>query len=89
MLVSEKLNIEAARGEIKSAIVNRARLWLHLEMEDSTGFAKTVQLKIDGLPPAEYRVRTNNSELHVPASAAISFAIPIEEAASITLEKSQ
>ncbi len=87
MLVSEKLNIEAARGEIKSVIVNRARPSLHLEMEDSTGLAKTVQLKIDGLPQAEYKLKTNNTEHHVPASVGISFAIPIEEAGSITIER--
>jgi hypothetical protein len=86
MLVKEELNIEASRGEIRSVAFNVAQRSLHLEMEDTTGVVNTADTKIEGLPAVEYRVRTVSSELHIPAATPIRLSIPIEEAASITLQ---
>jgi hypothetical protein len=87
MLVSDKLNIEATRGEINVVAFNRASHSLHLEMEDSTGVAKTIQLTIDGMPAGEYALRIRDSESRLQASGAITLSIPVEEATSITLQK--
>ncbi len=87
MLVGEKLNIEAARGEIKMLAFNPASRSLHLAMEDSTGLAKTAQLTIDGFPQGEYKLKIRDSESRLQSSGAIALTVPIEEAASISLEK--
>jgi Family of unknown function (DUF5695) len=87
MFVRDKVNIAAARGEIKSVEFNRVQQSLRFEMEDSSGLAKTVQLRIDGLPQSAYIVRTSASRLHSGSSATLSFSIPADEAASITVEK--
>jgi hypothetical protein len=88
MFVQEKVNVRAARGEIKCIALNRMQWSLQIEMEDSTGLAKTVQLDIAGFPSAEYKLITKHSEARLPPSELISFSLPIEEAASIRLERS-
>lgn len=82
-IVPDNLHVTLRRGEIKSLSFHRETGALDLQIEDSTGIVKVVPISIAGLKPGEYRVRTENSEIRVPASGKLEFEIPVEDAMSL------
>jgi len=87
MLVPEKLDFEATRGEIKSIAFDSNPYALHIEMEDTTGMARTVELRIQGLSRGEYKLTTPGAESAVQSTGLLKFTVPVEQASSIRLEK--
>jgi hypothetical protein len=87
LIVKQKLNIEAARGEIRAVVFNTVQQSLRLEIEDTTGLAKTVQVKVAGLPATAYIVKSRTVELHIPAAVTITFSVPVEQAGAITIQR--
>ena len=87
MFVAEKLDIQAIRGEIKSVHYDHRHSILDVEMEDTSGLARTVELRIQGLPSGEYKLKASGVEFSVQSSGRLKFTVPVEQASSIRLEK--
>ena len=87
MFVPEKLDIEAIRGEIKSVHYDHSHSALDIGMEDTSGMARTVELRIHGLSNGEYKLKTSGAESAVQSTGLLKFTVPLERASSIRLEK--
>jgi hypothetical protein len=87
MFVSERIDIEATTGEIKSLTFDKTKPSFEFQMNDSTGLVKNVQLAIKGLPKGDYRVTHGGSVERLAASDTLELAVPITEASLLTVEK--
>jgi hypothetical protein len=87
LIVADKLHVSLRRGEIKSLSFDRRTSALNLEIEDTTGFVKTVPVAVEGLQPGEYQVRTENSQLRVRGSEKLEFEVPVEDAKSLYISR--
>jgi hypothetical protein len=88
-IVPDKLQVVLERGEIQSLTFNRGSSAVDLEIEDTSGMAKTVPVSIEGLGPGEYRVRTKNSELRVQGAQQLRFEVAVKDAKSLHISKAQ
>ncbi|HKR82630.1 MAG TPA: DUF5695 domain-containing protein [Terriglobales bacterium] len=88
-IVPDKLQVVLERGEIQSLTFNRGSSAVDLEIEDTSGMAKTVPVTIEGLGPGEYRVRTKNSELRVQGAQQLRFEVAVKDAKSLHISKAQ
>jgi hypothetical protein len=87
LFVSERIDIEATTGEIKSLTFDKTKPSFEFQMNDSTGLVKNVQLAIKGLPKGDYRVTHGGSVERLAASDTLELAVPITEASLLTVEK--
>lgn len=85
---SEKLGVSAAEGEVRQLVFDRAAGRLELRMADSTGFAKQAQVEVSGLDGKEYEIRGGSVAIRRTAvNGRLTFALPIAQAASITIAR--
>ena len=87
MFVAKEVDVEAVQGEIKALTLFKADDSLELEMEDSTGLVKTVQVKIKGLREGDYRVTYGNSTEKYRNLGMLELAVPIDQAGRIMIAK--
>jgi len=88
-IVPDNLQVVLRRGEIQSLTFNRGSSAVDLEIEDTSGMAKTVPVTIEGLEPGEYRVRTKNSELRVQGTENLGFEVAVKDAKSLHISRAQ
>jgi Family of unknown function (DUF5695) len=86
-LVEEKIDFEAAQGEMVRVTWNERGNFFELEMEDSTGHAKTAALSIRGLAKGEYKVTHRHSSRRVSSDGSLEIEAPIAEVRRIKIEK--
>lgn len=87
LVVPDKIHVTLRRGELKCLTLGRQTSGLDLQIEDITGIVKTVPVRIEGLEPGEYRIRTATSELRARASEKMEFEVPLEEAKSLQISR--
>ncbi len=85
--VAEKIDIEAAAGEIVSAALNAKCGDLELQMADSTNLVKIVRLAIKGLRPGDYEVSFDESKERRTVRDVLRLDLPFERAKVIRIWK--
>ncbi len=86
-LVEDKVDIEATQGEIQRVVWSKARHSLDLDMDDSTGLAKTAALTIQGLEKSDYKISFRNSSKRVSSDGALTIEAPMRDARNIKIQK--
>jgi hypothetical protein len=85
--VLQKIDIEAAQGEIDQVTMSEDAKRLELSLSDSTGVVKKAELEIKGLDMGEYIVQYGRSANRMPVSDAIKLSLHIADAKLIRIEK--
>jgi hypothetical protein len=85
--VGEGIDIEAQTGEIASVRLRKKGDRLRLEMTDSTGLVKKIQLGIRGLEKGEYDVKYGVVAKRRRVRDVLELTLPIAQAKSITIGK--
>ena len=86
-LVAEKVDVEALQGEITSLVYDRSDGSLELRMDDSTGFARAAELKINGFGDQEVKLTFGGETHTMMVSDGLEVIIPFEKAATIRIER--
>jgi hypothetical protein len=85
--VADRLDIEAMTGEITRAAFSRQSARLTLQMADSTGLVKTVNLTIKGLQPGVYEVRHGTAASRRDVKETLTLDLPLAQAKAINIQK--
>jgi hypothetical protein len=85
--VPQKINLEAAQGEVDQVTISDDGKQWELRLSDSTGVVKTAELEIKGLDKGEYLVRYGGSAKRMPVSDALKLSLPIADAKLIRIER--
>ncbi len=86
-LVSDRIDIEASTGEITQAAWNKQAGLLTLEMADSTGLVRSVNLAVKGLQPGIYEIRRASTAERREVKEILSLALPLSQAKSIAIRR--
>ncbi len=87
LLVDEKIDIEAVKGEIGSLVRDRKANSLGLHMADSTGLVEDVEIIINGLNPGDYRLSHGTTSSLMTISDRVRLKVPVSEAGTIKIEQ--
>jgi len=85
--VPQRIDLEAAQGEIDQVVMSDTGKRLELRLSDSTGVVKKAEFELKGLEKGEYLVRYGGSENRMPVSDALRLSVPIADAMLITIER--
>lgn len=85
--VTEKVDVEATRGELNHVSWDGAKKSLELEMEDSTGLVRTVAVTVRGLEKGEYKISYMGGGKSASSNGTMEFELPIRGAKRITVAK--
>jgi hypothetical protein len=88
LFVPQKIDLEAAQGEIDHVTVSDHAKWLELSLIDSTGVVKEAELEIKGLENGEYLIRYGSSAKRKLVSNVLNISLPIADAKLVRIEKS-
>jgi hypothetical protein len=86
--VPQKINLEAAQGEVDQVTISDDGKQWELRLSDSTGVVKTAELEIKGLDKGAYLIRYGDSADRKLVSDALKLSHPIADAKAIRIEKS-
>jgi hypothetical protein len=85
--VPQKIDVEAAQGEIEKVTVSDDLKQWELRLGDSTGVVKKAELEIKGLEKGEYLIRYGDSADRILVSDVLQLSHPIDGAKLIRIEK--
>jgi hypothetical protein len=85
--VPQKIDLEAAQGEVDQVTMSDDAKWLELSLSDSTGVVIKAELEIEGLDKGEYLVRYGGSAKRMPVADALKLSLPIADAKLIRIER--
>jgi hypothetical protein len=66
---------------------SKARRSLELEMDDSTGLAKTAAVTIQGLAKGDYKLSYGTSSKQVSSGGTLTIEVPMRDARNIKIQK--
>jgi hypothetical protein len=85
--VGERIDIEAAAGEISWAALDMKSGALNLEPADSTGLVKIVRLAVRGLPPGRYEVESDSSKGRHNVTDILELDLPLKRGKAIHIRR--
>lgn len=85
--VADRIDIEAAAGEISCAAFNAKSGGLDLAMADPTDLVKTVRLAVQGLRPGGYEVGHEGSKERHDVRDILMLDLPFERAKTIQVRR--
>jgi hypothetical protein len=85
--VPQKIDLEAAQGEVDQVTMSDDAKWMELSLSHSTGVVKKAELEIKGLDKGEYLIRYGSSADRKLVSDALKLSLPIADAKPIRIEK--
>lgn len=88
-VMCEGLDVEVGQAEIKELRFNRRTHELRMEIEDGSGLARAVDVRIKGLAGGEYELITKTSRMRVQADNELRFSVAVGEAKRMDLKKRQ
>jgi hypothetical protein len=85
--VPQKIDLEAAQGEVDQITISDDTRWLELSLSDSTAVVKKAELEIKGLDKGAYLIRYGGSADRKLVSDVLKLSLPIADAKLIRIEK--
>jgi hypothetical protein len=85
--VPQKIDLEAAQGEVDQVTMSDDAKWLELSLSDSTGVVNKAEVEIKGLDKGEYLVRYGSSADRRLVSDVLKLSLPIADAKLIRIER--
>ncbi len=85
--VPQKIDLEAAQGEVDQVTISDDGKQWELRLSDSTGVVKKAELEIKGLEKGEYLIRYGNSTNGKLVSDVLKLSLPIADAKLIRIER--
>jgi hypothetical protein len=85
--VPQKIDLEAAQGEVDQITISDDAKWLEFSLSDSTAVVKKAELEIKGLDKGAYLIRYGGSADRKLVSDVLKLSLPIADAKLIRIEK--
>jgi hypothetical protein len=86
LFVEAKIDVEAAKGELKSVALDKTAGVLELEAADTTGLVTSAEIVVKGLEKGEYRIVRGSSIEIRSVSGDLNVALPLPNGA-VRIEK--
>ncbi len=85
--MTQKIDIEAAQGEIDQVTMSDGGTQWVLRLSDSTGLVKTAELEMRGLDQGTYLIGYGGSTERKVISDVLELSLPIADAKLIRIER--